>query len=373
VRSEEGSGQPQSFARSCSVRRAGASADRTRAAAEIFHRYLGLRADGLGFERKRFLPMNMQGRNFLRDMTLQRFDTITAGVQRFTEDLMVEWVRRCIAHTGIRRVVCGGGVFMNVKANKKIMEIPEVESLGVLPSCGDESLSYGAAALGHADVTGNTELAAWEPIYFGPDVDDAETERLLRLKGITFTRPEDIELEIARLLAAGQPVARCRGAMEFGARALGNRSILADPSVADNVRIINQMVKKRDFWMPFAPMVIAERANEYLVNPKGFGSPHMMLSFDTTAKFPEFIGAVHNADLTARPQILREQHNPGMYRCLKHFERLTGRGIILNTSFNLHGYPICLGAKEALHVFENSGLEYLAVGSFLASKRPPPA
>ncbi|MCA9251506.1 MAG: hypothetical protein KDA54_10280 [Phycisphaerales bacterium] len=343
--------------------------NRAEEAAQMFHHYLGVREDGLGFRRKKFLPMNMQMKSLLRDMQMMRFDTLAAGLQKFTEDLMLEWVKRCIEKTKVRKVVCGGGVFMNVKANKLIMDLPETEYLGVLPSCGDESLAYGAAALAWKESEGASSLEPWGSIYFGHTIDDAEAEKLLTEKGIKFSKPDDIERSIAELLASGHPVARCRGGMEFGARALGNRSILADPSLQDCVRVINHMVKKRDFWMPFAPMVLKERMHDYLVNPKSFGSPHMMLSYDTKDNFPEFIAAVQNADLTARAQILEEAHNPDMYRCLKHFESITGRGVILNTSFNLHGYPVCMGPKEAIHVFENSGLEYLALGSLLATKK----
>jgi carbamoyltransferase len=305
---------------------------------------------------------------FLRDIRLQRFDVICAGLQIFIEDMLVPWVRNCIMKTGIRKVVCGGGVFMNVKANKLIMELPEVEYLGIMPSCGDESLSYGSAALAYRNIADQADLEPWNSIYFGHDVSDTEAECLLREKGIRYSRPADIELEIAKLVAAGYPVARCRGQMEFGARALGNRSILADPINPACVRVINQMVKKRDFWMPFAPMVLVERVHEYLVNPKNFPSPHMMLSFGTRETSSQFIAAVHSADLTARAQIIEEKHNPDMYHCLKHFEALTGRGIILNTSFNLHGYPIVHGPKEALHVFLESGLNHLALGNFLVTK-----
>ncbi len=117
-------------------------------------------------------------------------------------------------------------------------------------------------------------------------------------------------MEVAKLLAAGHPVARCAGRLEFGARALGNRSILADPKNQDIVREINQMIKKRDFWMPFAPVVRRERMHEYIHNPKSFPSPYMMLAFDTKENFRELIAAVHNADLTARMQIIGETADP---------------------------------------------------------------
>jgi carbamoyltransferase len=160
--------------------------------------------------------------------------------------------------------------------------------------------------------------------------------------------------------------------MEFGARALGNRSILADPVNHDVVRVINQMVKKRDFWMPFAPVVSRERMQEYFLNDKDLDSPYMMLTFDTRDNFRDLIAAVHNADLTARPQVIEANQNPDYYRLLKTFEEMTGRGVLLNTSFNLHGFPIVAGPKEAMEVFNSSGLEYLNIGQYIVQKRTAP-
>src|SRR5205807_4003822 len=127
-----------------------------------------------------------------------------------------------------------------------------------------------------------------EPIsnfYLGDDISDGVALRAIQESGLAFHRPEDMALEISNLLVSGQPVARCAGPMEFGARALGNRSILADPSNQDVVRVINQMVKKRDFWMPFAPMIMEDRQDEYLRNPKRLPSPYMMMTFDTRENF----------------------------------------------------------------------------------------
>ena len=156
--------------------------------------------------------------------------------------------------------------------------------------------------------------------------------------------------------------------MEFGARALCNRSILADPINQDMIRVLNQAVKNRDFWMPFAPVISEERQQQYIINQKNLPSPYMMLAFNTKDNFREMIAAVHNADLTARAQIIRNKDNPDVIRILKKYEKLTGRGVLLNTSYNLHGYPIVLGPKEAIDVFMKSGLEYLALGNFMVYK-----
>jgi carbamoyltransferase len=120
--------------------------------------------------------------------------------------------------------------------------------------------------------------------------------------------------------------------------------------------------------MPFAPVIRKERQEEYIINPKGTKAPYMILSFDSTDRRNEMIAAVHQADLTARPQVLEKGWNPAYYAILEEFERLTGRGVLLNTSFNLHGYPMVYGPDEALWVFENSDLCYLALGNYLVTK-----
>jgi carbamoyltransferase len=156
--------------------------------------------------------------------------------------------------------------------------------------------------------------------------------------------------------------------MEFGARALGNRSILADPTKQDVVRLINDMVKKRDFWMPFAPAMLAERSNEYVRNPKSVDAPYMILAFDTTARSGDLEAAVQPYDRTARPQFVHRRHNPEFHRLLCGFADRTGRGVLLNTSFNLHGAPIVSSVSDAVEVLRNSGLTCLAIPGFLVRK-----
>jgi len=171
-------------------------------------------------------------------------------------------------------------------------------------------------------------------------------------------------------LAAGKIVARVKGRAEFGARALGNRSILARADAPNAVRTINQMIKNRDFWMPFAPSVLRERETDYLVNPKGLASPYMMLAFPTNPKRrDEIIAALHPQDGTARAHIVDEAWNPGYHRVIREFERRTGTGAVLNTSFNLHGEPLVGSPADAVDTFERSGLPHLALGRFLISKK----
>ena len=338
--------------------------------AQVFHGYLGLDETGLAFKRKTSERINDIGQILAEDFRGKRFDWICAGLQRFTEELLSEWVSNVIAQTGIKKVVAAGGVFMNVKANKVIAELPELEYFEAFPSCGDETLPMGAYYQEASEKYGDGEVKPLTHFYFGDDpvVSEEETEKVLKDSGFSYYRPDDIADEVAKLLVEGKPLARCAGAMEFGARALGNRSILADPSNQDVVRVINQMVKKRDFWMPFAPMMKKDRQHDYIENPKNLNSPYMMMTFDTKPNFKELIAAVHNADLTCRAQLIEESHNEDMYKILQAFEKRTGRAVILNTSFNLHGFPIVRTAQEALYVLENSGLEYLQVGPWIVHK-----
>lgn len=347
-----------------------ASSQAAEETAQIFHKYLGLTGDEMGFARKVRKRMADVYQDLERDLRGKRFDYICAGLQRFTEDLLCRWAAAATRSTGIRKILAAGGVFMNVKANKRIAELPEVDEFEAFPSCGDETLPFGAYYLEAAKRYRDEDVEPLEHFYLGDAVETDEAEQVARDSGYFVEKPVDMAARIAELLATGKPVARAAGPMEFGARALGNRSILADPSNQDVVRVINQMVKKRDFWMPFAPMVLARRQHDYIQNPKKLRSPYMMMTFDVRENFRDLIAAVHNADLTCRAQLLEPGHNPEMHAILEAFEKRTGRGVILNTSFNLHGYPIVRTAADALFVLKNSGLEHLQIGEFLLHKQP---
>jgi len=164
-------------------------------------------------------------------------------------------------------------------------------------------------------------------------------------------------------------VARHAGREEFGARALGNRSILANPSDPRVIRIINEAIKARDFWMPFAPSLLSERASDYIVNPKRVPAPYMILTFDTSERRRELTAAIHPYDFTVRPQVVERMWNPRYHAILKEFERLTGIGGLLNTSFNLHGFPIASSPWDSLDVFDRSGLTTLAIENWLVEKK----
>jgi carbamoyltransferase len=307
-----------------------------------------------------------------------RFDGIAGGAQQILENALVRWTRLAHERYGGERLALGGGVFMNVKANMLIAEEAWLSELFVFPSCGDESNAVGAAYLGYLDLCTESGRAAsprpFGPAYLGPGVKDDEIEEIVRRRDLAsryrVSEHAAIEEKIADLLVSDGVVARCAGRMEFGARALGNRSILANPSDHRVVDVINRMIKSRDFWMPFAPTILREREADYVVNPRGLASPYMMLAFPTNAKGrDQIVAAIHPQDGTARAHILDEAWNPPYYRVIREFERRTGIGAVLNTSFNLHGEPLVASAEDAVDTFERSGLPHLALGHWLISKK----
>jgi carbamoyltransferase len=325
------------------------------------------------WRRKNGSPAMQFAADYLADhIHRRRFDHVAAGAQLFIEQFLARWVENCVRLTGIPRVALSGGVFMNVKANKRILELPEVEELFVFPSCGDETNAIGAAWLRYHQMYKQIPQPL-EHLYLGTACTEREVERAIRNYEFTSTvfieeRP-GIEHHVAELLADDKIVARFKGRCEFGARALGNRSILANASDTQAVRTINSMIKCRDFWMPFAPSVLAERSGDYFRKPKPMPAPHMIMTFDTREEKRAAIpAAIHPQDFTGRPQEVFEATNPSYYHLIKHFEELTGEGLILNTSFNLHGEPVVCTAEDALRVFDISGLEYLALENMLLKK-----
>ncbi len=353
-----------------------ASRQQAERVAEKFRRLIRLDGhsdDALGWRRANGCPPTLHTYSYLRRLLERdRFDAVCGGLQLFLEERILEWVRRAVRRTGIRRVALSGGIFLNVKLNKRILELDEVDELFVFPSCGDETNPFGAAFQVQA-ARDYRAIPPLGPIYFGGEWSDGEIEAEVRRfafsSPVTITEHPDLERRVAALLAEGRVVARFAGRSEFGARALGNRSILADPSRTSVVRIINSMIKSRDFWMPFAASIAAADAPACLRNSKGAVSPYMILAFDTTERVADFPAAVHPQDLTVRPQVVERSWNPSFHDLLCAFHERTGRvAAVLNTSFNLHGHPLVESPADALDVFNRSGLTHLAIGRLLLAK-----
>jgi carbamoyltransferase len=314
---------------------------------------------------------------FARKFKFTRFDHLSAGVQLFTEEVILEWVKRAISSTGLNRLSLSGGLFMNVKMNKRIAEMPEVKSVTLCPSAGDESISIGAAYLGYDDmkyIDSKRYPGPNKHIYWGNEYTDDEIKQAIDKfefsDEINITQHKDMADIVSDLLIQHKIGARFDGRMEFGARALGNRSIMANPSSSTTIHRLNKAIKQRDFWMPFAASVLEEKADMVLDVIPGTHSPFMMISYDTNPEINEkILAATHPFDGTCRPHIVSSKTNPRYHKIINKFYEKTSVPMILNTSFNLHGFPLVMSPEHALDVLDKSGLDYLAIGGFLIEKK----
>ena len=303
----------------------------------------------------------------------QRFDNVAAAAQEWLEILKEKWVKSAIAKTGIHKIACAGGNFLNVKANQKLLALEEVDDAFFCPASGDEGLAVGAALIGYYEMSmmsgKKPENIPLKDTYLGSSFSNEEIEESLKKHSLLEKAEyiDDIDETVGELLTKDSNiVARFSGKMEWGPRGLGNRSILANPSDYGVIRKINHAIKMRDFWMPFGPSILESRMRDYVVNP--INAPYMILAFDTTEKRSEISAAIHPYDLTCRPQTVIAEYNPGYEKVLKSFEAKTGIGAILNTSFNLHGKPIVWSPDIAIDTFNNSELDAVAVGNYLLKK-----
>jgi carbamoyltransferase len=298
-----------------------------------------------------------------------RFDGIAGAVQQLTERVGTEWFRKVTKKLEIKRVVFSGGLSMNVKLNQKICELDSVEEFYCPTSGGDESLSLGACYIGHSKDS-KSQPSSVVNNYLGPHYSQSEI-----LKAVSILT--DVEIQentshetVAQALKDGLVIGRFVGKMEFGARSLGNRSIIADPSDPKNLRKINKKIKFRDFWMPFSPSIIEDYAEKYIINPKNLASDHMTLTFETTPEGQNsLVAAMHPSDYTVRAHIVTRNNNESYYDLIKAFSSLTGVGAVLNTSFNLHGYPIVCNPEHAVHVFQNSDLDAMLMEDILILRK----
>tara|TARA_B100000787_G_scaffold169292_1_gene160087 strand:- start:2691 stop:4493 length:1803 start_codon:yes stop_codon:yes gene_type:complete len=307
-----------------------------------------------------------------------RFDSIAWGLQKWLEELLIKWTENSIKKFGIKNIIYSGGLAMNIKAMGKIAELDCVDNIFVGGSASDESLAISSGICMTEDmhiennkVWNFKDFSRIQNLYLGPKAEIDEEKKIINNLNEDYIFEEDVSSKnVAKYMSQGKIIGRCVGRMEFGQRALGNRSILADPRDILIKEKINRAIKNRDFWMPFAPIILDKFANEYLINPKNLESPHMTIGFQTTELgYKKMIAACHPADKSARPQILVKHHNPELYELLEEFQKLTDCAAVLNTSFNLHGYPIVNTPSEAFYVFENSDLDILLLNNFLIKKK----
>lgn len=301
-------------------------------------------------------------------------EDLSASIQVHAERLATEFARYWVAESGHSDVALAGGVAANVRINQEIHELAEVDRFFVHPGMSDAGIPVGAAleAYYDQDEMPTLDTRCLDTVYLGPEYSREEMKRALDGAAVDYEAPEDLEAEVAELLANGSVVARFNGRMEYGPRALGNRTIMYQPTDRSVNDWLNKALDRTEF-MPFAPAVIEEEAERCFLGMERAErtARFMTITFDCTEWMKESCEGVVHIDGTARPQIVRKEDNPSFHRVIREFEKRTGLPVIINTSFNMHEEPIVCTPDEAVESFVRGHLDYLAIGPFLA-KNPSP-
>jgi len=270
--------------------------------------------------------------------------------------------------TGLTNLCISGGVGLNVKMNTRLFEVDGISRIFPHPLCSDSGAAAGAALVACWQQTG-VRPEKLETLALGNEQDDSQIEQMLQRCGIRYERSNDIAQSVAAELAEGRVVGWFQGRMEAGPRALGQRSILADPRTVESRDRVNAVIKYREPWRPFCPSMKAEAAPEYL--EQWDDAPFMVIAFRAKPKLSADAPAIVHVDETVRVQMVRQEVNPLYHRLLDSFEKITGVPVLLNTSFNVKGEPIVCSAVDAVRTFHGTGMDTLALGNFMIRKAVP--
>lgn len=285
---------------------------------------------------------------------------LAASVQKYLEQKMLELAQLSINLANDNHLCISGGVALNCVANSKIETILKPDGFFIQPACEDSGISLGAALLSFGKPIG------YNGPYLGVDWDDRQILKVINKFKLQFVSVDNPAKVGADLISKNKIVGWLQGRMETGPRALGSRSILADPRnpvVKDKVN----NCKNREKWRPFGPSVLEEDANEIFLNYQN--SPYMLKSFTVKKKWREKIPAVTHIDGTSRPQGVEKKQNPQYHELITNFKRITGIPMILNTSFNYAGEPIVCSPADAIRTFYSTSLDALIIGNYLLTKR----
>ena len=295
-----------------------------------------------------------------------RHKNLAFAVQDMCERVMITLAQAAVAKTGCGNLCLAGGVALNSKANGKILSSGIVDRIFVQPAASDDGVCLGAVLGPTLDAGEKLPVRKMRHAYLGNECSDAEIEKALATYKIRATRVADPAAVAAALLADGKILGWVQGRMEFGPRALGSRSILADPRDPEMNAKVNNAVKFREWWRPFAPSLLQEAAGDYLESATD--SPFMVLTAQVRPEKRSVIPSVTHVDGSARPQTVERDVNPRYWRLISEFGRRTGVPVVMNTSFNLRGEPIVSSPTDAIRTFFSSGMDALIIGSFVVEK-----
>ncbi len=291
---------------------------------------------------------------------------VAAEAQRVLEEQVQQIVFPWMESEQTRNLSTAGGVMLNVKLNQRLWESGRIDRHHTFPNAGDSGLAVGAALYVYYQANRGAPIHPIEDLYWGPAYTDREIEEALKLRHIPYRRVDDAEQWAAAQLADDKIVAWFQGRMESGPRALGARSILMSANRPENKDVINARVKFREAFRPFCPSLLWERKAEYLEKPRD--EFFMITSFTCTPQKRQKVPAVVHADHTLRPQTVKKEFAPKFWRLLHEFEKITGEGLLLNTSFNVMGEPIVTHPRDAIRCFFDNGLDCLVLEDFVLEK-----
>jgi carbamoyltransferase len=289
---------------------------------------------------------------------------LAASLQSKIEEIIFHLVKLLIKITKCEDLIIGGGVGLNCTVNGKLVDSGVVRRLFLQPATNDGGVSLGAALALAGDLGIDFSHTNFTP-YLGPSYDDDELKILLESLKLKYQFSRDISKLVAKLLAKGKTVAWFQGRMEVGPRALGGRSLLANPALKRMHNVVNK-IKSREEWRPLSPSILEEERERFF--EKSVYSPFMLQSHYVKPGIEKIIPAVVHVDGTVRYQSVTKESNPKFYKLIQEFYRLTGIPLILNTSFNIEGEPIVCSPYDAIKTFFSSSIDYLAIGNFLVRK-----
>ena len=319
-----------------------------------------------------FLDANLiQSRRSDAEVT-QNHQDVAAALQECLERVVLHVCSSFGKQTGLRKLALAGGVSLNCTANGKLMRSGLFDEIYIQPVAGDDGVALGAA-LYRASQNGHFVNRRMPAPLLGPAYDDAHIQRAFakyadRIKVTPLRTLDATCAEAARLIAEGRVIAWSRGRMEYGPRALGNRSILADPGHPEMRDRINAMVKKREAFRPFAPACSLEQAHQWFEVSEGAELPYMISIVDVRPEHRASLPAITHVNGSARLQTVSERDNRAFHSLLKAVGKTTGREMVLNTSFNVKGQPIVNTPEEAIETFLGTGIEYLFVENYLVTR-----
>jgi carbamoyltransferase len=297
----------------------------------------------------------------------KRFEDIAAAVQKLTEETAIHLAEYLYETTKLDNLCVAGGVGLNSVMNAKILKHTSFKKVFIQPACNDAGTSLGCALYVWHALLGNERKFQMEHSFYGPGFDNREIEDVLRSNNLDYRFLENPAQVAAKSVANGKIVGWFQGRMEMGPRALGGRSILADPRNAEMKDILNYKVKHREGFRPFAPSILAEDGEEYFED--FVETPFMLKVLSIKEDKRDVIPAVCHVDGTGRLQTVAKDSNPVYWELINEFKKITGVPVVVNTSFNVRGEPIVLTPQDAVNCFLSTEIDCLVIGDYLVDKK----